>query len=585
MGNCVSRFQLFQSTSEGHSEKRGITSELPPCPAFPIQEPTQSFWAFPPSSIATHSSSDSFPTHADVGEYLCLGMLYSCSIRRHLVVIIGSGISGASFARTLLDIDQERNDNSDSLNVVMLEAQDTCSGATGRNGGHINPPLYHDYENLKRSLGKAAAQQVMRFRLAHLEVLPEVAEAEADDADCREVHSVDVFFDTRVFAEAKRKLSVYKTDMPQEASTFHIWEGEDARRRYNLSSLSVGCITTLAGAVHPYRFVTDILLRLLEEYPKYFQLFTRTPCMSITEPSSTNPFYSLTTPLGQLTASHVVHLTNAYVGALVPGLADVVYRVRETMSAQRPGRALQFPAIGNSDVRKNHGRRSYVFYDSPEQKGFDYLTQLPDGEHELMFGGGREALLDTDGKNGEGRSLSILEPAIGELRGSPPLNLPWAMTLTGIFGVHGPAGRVKALWSGVLSVSVDEFPWTPSDTQDAHPDEDGRQGLTKLTIVALSPYTKQIGLLKSALPSSVTCSTIDAFQGRESDVVVFSTVRCNVTREIGFVDDLRRLNVMWTRAKLGLIIVGDRATMTEMDVLWRRAIESCTEVMLPPVAE
>lgn len=70
----------------------------------------------------------------------------------------------------------------------------------------------------------------MRFRLAHLEVLPEVAEAEADDADCREVHSVDVFFDDKVFAEAKRKLSVYKADMPQEASTFRIWEGEDARR-------------------------------------------------------------------------------------------------------------------------------------------------------------------------------------------------------------------------------------------------------------------------------------------------------------------------------------------------------------------
>lgn len=74
------------------------------------------------------------------------------------------------------------------------------------------------------------AQQVMRFRLAHLEVLPQVAEAEADNADCREVHSVDVFFDDAVFAGAKRKLSVYKADMPQEASTFRIWEGEDARR-------------------------------------------------------------------------------------------------------------------------------------------------------------------------------------------------------------------------------------------------------------------------------------------------------------------------------------------------------------------
>ncbi|KAF8439383.1 hypothetical protein L210DRAFT_2214395 [Boletus edulis BED1] len=69
MGNCISRFQLVQSTDAGHSKKRGNALGLPSCPVFPIQEPTQSFWTFPPSSIATHVSSDNFPTHADVGEH------------------------------------------------------------------------------------------------------------------------------------------------------------------------------------------------------------------------------------------------------------------------------------------------------------------------------------------------------------------------------------------------------------------------------------------------------------------------------------------------------------------------------------
>ncbi|KAF9237767.1 AAA domain-containing protein, partial [Melanogaster broomeanus] len=101
------------------------------------------------------------------------------------------------------------------------------------------------------------------------------------------------------------------------------------------------------------------------------------------------------------------------------------------------------------------------------------------------------------------------------------------------------------------------------------------------TIATLSPYTKQISMLKGALASPVTCATIDSFQGRESDIIVFSPVRCNVTREIGFVDDPRRLNAMWTRARSGLIIIGDRATMTELNALWKRAIDSCTEVTLP----
>ncbi|KAH7881904.1 AAA domain-containing protein [Phlebopus sp. FC_14] len=111
---------------------------------------------------------------------------------------------------------------------------------------------------------------------------------------------------------------------------------------------------------------------------------------------------------------------------------------------------------------------------------------------------------------------------------------------------------------------------------------DGQAEKPKLSITALSPYTKQVGMLKDALPSSATCATIDSFQGRESDIIVFSTVRCNNSREIGFVEDPRRLNVMWTRARLGLVIVGDRATMTEMNSLWKRAIDSCVEVKLPP---
>lgn len=133
MGNCVSIFQSTRATSQDHSEKHSTSSGLLPCPALPIQEPTQSFWTFPPAPIATYHSSDDFPSHADVSEYLDLGSscIY-CSLVCHLPVIIGSGISGASFARTLLAIDQERNDNSDPLSVVMLEAQETCSGATGR---------------------------------------------------------------------------------------------------------------------------------------------------------------------------------------------------------------------------------------------------------------------------------------------------------------------------------------------------------------------------------------------------------------------------------------------------------------------
>ncbi|KDQ53776.1 hypothetical protein JAAARDRAFT_61145 [Jaapia argillacea MUCL 33604] len=111
----------------------------------------------------------------------------------------------------------------------------------------------------------------------------------------------------------------------------------------------------------------------------------------------------------------------------------------------------------------------------------------------------------------------------------------------------------------------------------------------KLSIAVLSPYSKQVKQLQSTIPSSagVTAHTIDSFQGRESDIIIFTTVRCNVSNDIGFVEDERRLNVAWTRARLGLIIVGDRRTLSEGSELWKRAVGSCAEVVitLPPEPE
>ncbi|KAH9477349.1 Regulator of nonsense transcripts 1-like protein [Psilocybe cubensis] len=115
------------------------------------------------------------------------------------------------------------------------------------------------------------------------------------------------------------------------------------------------------------------------------------------------------------------------------------------------------------------------------------------------------------------------------------------------------------------------------------PDTPIEPKLAELKIAVLSPYTKQIDALKRKLPSSIRCSTIDSFQGRESDIVIFSTVRCNVSGEVGFLDDPRRLNVMWTRARLALIIVGDRGTMST-NQQWKRALDACTEVVLPTVS-
>lgn len=104
------------------------------------------------------------------------------------------------------------------------------------------------------------------------------------------------------------------------------------------------------------------------------------------------------------------------------------------------------------------------------------------------------------------------------------------------------------------------------------------------SIAVLAPYTRQVDSLKDLDASSklVTVSSIDGFQGREADVVVYCTTRCNVHAYIGFLDDLRRLNVVLTRARCACIVIGDRATLTGGDAnetatgVWKRLLGAMT---------
>ena len=60
----------------------------------------------------------------------------------------------------------------------------------------------------------------------------------------------------------------------------------------------------------------------------------------------------------------------------------------------------------------------------------------------------------------------------------------------------------------------------------------------------------------------ISVNTVDGFQGQERDIILISLVRANDEGQIGFLRDLRRMNVAITRARMKLIILGDASTMT-----------------------
>ena len=94
----------------------------------------------------------------------------------------------------------------------------------------------------------------------------------------------------------------------------------------------------------------------------------------------------------------------------------------------------------------------------------------------------------------------------------------------------------------------------------------------KIDFGLISPYKAQVQYLRSKIKVSsflrpfrslITVNTVDGFQGQERDVIFISLVRANEDGQIGFLNDLRRMNVAITRARMKLVILGDAVTLTK----------------------
>lgn len=93
----------------------------------------------------------------------------------------------------------------------------------------------------------------------------------------------------------------------------------------------------------------------------------------------------------------------------------------------------------------------------------------------------------------------------------------------------------------------------------------------RIDVGMISPYKAQVQYLLRLVRNdaffkpyrqAITINTVDGFQGQERDVILISLVRANEEGQIGFLNDLRRMNVAITRARMKLIILGDASTLT-----------------------
>jgi glycine/D-amino acid oxidase-like deaminating enzyme len=101
-----------------------------------------------------------------------------------------------------------------SPSVLILDTRKICSGATGRNGGHVKPDLYFNVSKYVSTYGTSAAAEVASFEAANVSAVKDLVETEGLDCDFHLTRAIDVYLDAehaRQTTEAWKKLRREKT--------------------------------------------------------------------------------------------------------------------------------------------------------------------------------------------------------------------------------------------------------------------------------------------------------------------------------------------------------------------------------------
>lgn len=140
------------------------------------------------------------------------------------------------------------------------------------------------------------------------------------------------------------------------------------------------------------------------------------------------------------------------------------------------------------------------------------------------------------------------------------------------FGADEPGSKEQFVGENFGRINKGEATLT-LDSLQAYFTKIGKQRILdeQIDVGVISPYRAQVQYLRRLIMKReffkpyrrlITVNTVDGFQGQERDIILISMVRANENGEIGFLRDLRRMNVAMTRVRMKLIILGDVATLT-----------------------
>ena len=381
----------------------------------PRPNPTESYWQTPPHILSNHRTTASLPSSIEI-------------------LVIGSGITGASIAYNLLS-------RSSPSSVLMLEARTTCSGATGRNGGHTKCASYRAFLDNVKGEGEEEAAKIVRFEYGCMKAVHKFAREHQIECDSWEGDTVDIIYDQDQWVRAQNAINeiqrILGKDDPAARYEFH--DASETAKRFLVDG-AIGAVSYDAGSISAYKFVIGILELAIQ---KGLDLQTSTPALNIRKAENRQRGWIVDTPRGPISAEKVVMATNGYTSYLYPPVHGIIVPLRGTVAAQRPGTALPKEGL----------KTSYSFIYG---NGYEYMIPRPIGSKfagDIVIGGcSTKAPEEGLSEWGTTDDTSI----------NPDISQFVRDSAAQYFGLHWgqdhPEGRTRQQWTGIMGYSSQGFP-------------------------------------------------------------------------------------------------------------------------------
>ncbi len=373
----------------------------------PVENATHSFWHEELHELHDTRTTPELPLTSDV-------------------VIIGAGYAGIATAYHL-----KKGEMKNNLSVTVLEARGVCSGATGRNGGHLRPDMYGHIPGYIERAGIEAGVEIAEFEVAHLEAIKKVIERENIDCDFTLTRTVDVWINQEAARKAKATYDLMVSRNLKYMDDVFWSKSKDAE---NISGIkgAKACATYTAGTMTPYKFILGLTKVLVETESVNVQ--TNTPVTGVS-PGKKGGFI-ITTPRGEVHAKQVVYANNGYVAGLLPDYNKAIVPCKGICTHITVPTGTRAPLLTNSYIIRE------------EDLTLSYLTPKIDGS--IVVGGAN----------------SKYKPFLNEWYNSVDDS---TLIETGkdhfdtymqrfFHGWENTGAKVDKIWSGVMGYSFDSNP-------------------------------------------------------------------------------------------------------------------------------